>query len=87
MQKYQEKNISKKKQKKKSTILTKNKLQIGKLVKSGSKSVTFLLVCKNLPGKANLKKPYLAIPNPALKNEVIQVKQNSAEDRGSRPNE
>ena len=56
-----EKNI----RKNKSTILTKNKLQriaknklqIGKFVKnhSGSnKSVTFLLVCRNLPGKANL---------------------------------
>ena len=50
--------------KNKSTILTKNKLQriaknklqIGKFVKNHSKSLTFLLVCRNLPGKANLKK-------------------------------
>ena len=54
--------------KNKSTILTKNKLQriaknklqIGKFVKnhsnsSSNKSLTFLLVCRNLPGKANLK--------------------------------
>ena len=55
--------------KNKSTILTKNKLQriaknklqIGKFVKnhsgssSSSKSLTFLLFCRNLPGKANLK--------------------------------
>ena len=38
--------------------IAKNKLQIGKFVKIGNssgKSVTFLLVCRNLPGKANLK--------------------------------
>ena len=36
--------------------IAKNKLQIGKFVKTGSsKSLTFLLVCRNLPGKANLK--------------------------------
>ena len=61
---YFSKNI----RKSKSTLLPKNKLQriakkklqIGKFVKihsssSSSKSLTFLLVCKNLPGKANLK--------------------------------
>ena len=38
--------------------IAKNKLQIGKFVKNGSssKSVTFLLFCRNLPGKANLKR-------------------------------
>ena len=41
-------------------LKAKNKLQIGKFVKnhsssSSGKSVTFLLVCRNLPGKANLK--------------------------------
>ena len=54
--------------KKNSTILTKNKLQriaknklqIVKFVKnhssnSSNKSLTFLLVCRNLPGKANFK--------------------------------
>ena len=39
--------------------IAKNKLQIGKFVKNGSsnsnKSLTFLLVFRNLPGKANLK--------------------------------
>ena len=39
--------------------IAKNKLQIGKFVKNHSsnsnKSLTFLLVCRNLPGKANLK--------------------------------
>ena len=33
----------------------KNKLQVGKFVKGNGMSVTFLLVCRNLPGKANLK--------------------------------
>ena len=41
--------------------IAKNKLQIGKFVKNGSnnsKSLTFLLFCRNLPGKANLKIEY-----------------------------
>ena len=36
--------------------IAKNKFQIGKFVKTGNgKSLTFLLVCRNLPGKANSK--------------------------------
>ena len=64
---FEKKNFLKIFEKNKSTILTKNKLQriaknklqIGKFVKigngNGNKSLTFLLFCRNLPGKANLK--------------------------------
>ena len=45
--------------------IAKNKLQIGKFVKnhSNGKSLTFLLFCRNLPGKANLKILRLGLDN------------------------